>query len=128
MTDQKTGANTHRRIEISAFRRRVTIVSGEWQRDIINAHPAQTEEDEVSLNDTDSCAPIAPDSPEGQLIIVEAVRSLEQRLAPEIRAARRAGQDVTTLTGSNRNAFYLRLQSFYQLICARPPRFFRKEK
>lgn len=38
------------------------------------------------MNDSDSGEPVAPDSPEGQLILVEAVRSLERRLSPETRA------------------------------------------
>ena len=83
----------YRRIEVNAFRRRVTIVSGEWPREIIDPQPAQTD-DEVSLNDTDVCEPVAPDSPEGQLILVEAVRSLERRLSPEARATiRNASKD-----------------------------------
>jgi hypothetical protein len=76
----------YRRIEVNAFRRRVTILSGEWPREIFEAQAEQTD-DEVSLNDTDVCEPVAPDSPEGQLILVEAVRSLERRLLPETRAA-----------------------------------------
>ena len=75
----------YRRIEVNAFRRRVTIVSGEWPRDIIDAQLEQTD-DGVSLNDTDLCEPVEPDSHEGQLILVEAVRSLERRLSPEARA------------------------------------------
>lgn len=86
----------YRRIEVNAFRRRVTIVSGvsgEWPRDFIDAQPSQTD-DGVSLNDSDLCEPVAPDSPEGQLILVEAVRSLERRLSPEARATiRNASQD-----------------------------------
>lgn len=71
----------------------MTIVSGEWPREIIDPQPAQTD-DEVSLNDTDVCEPVAPDSPEGQLILVEAVRSLERRLSPEARATiRNASKD-----------------------------------
>ena len=77
---------TYRRIEVSAFRRHVTIVSGEWRRrDLFDAEPAQTE-DGVSLNDSDACEPVVPDSPEGQLIIIEAIRSLERWLSPEARA------------------------------------------
>jgi hypothetical protein len=82
--------NKYRRIEVNAFRRRVTVVSGEWRPgDLFEAHPAGTS-DEVSLNDTDSCAPVEPDSPEGQMILVEAVRSLERRLSPEARATIRS--------------------------------------
>jgi hypothetical protein len=76
----------YRRVEVNAYRRRVTVVSGEWPREIFEAQAEQTD-DEVSLNDTDVCDPVAPDSPEGQLILVEAVRSLERRLLPETRAA-----------------------------------------
>jgi len=75
----------YRRIEINAYRRRVTVVSGEWRPgDVFDAQPAET--DDVALKDTDSCESVAPDSPEGQLILVEAVRSLEQRLSPQTRA------------------------------------------
>jgi hypothetical protein len=75
----------YRRIEVNAYRRRVTVVSGEWPREIFEAQAEQTD-DEVSLNDTDVCEPVASDSPEGQLILIEAVRSLERRLSPEARA------------------------------------------
>lgn len=118
---------TYRRIEVSAFRRRVTVVSGEWPREGLDAPLAQTD-DEVSLNDTDVCEPVAPDSPEGQLILVEAVRSLEQRLSPDTRALICAGQNTLAPNGSDRNGFYLKLQSFYQSICPRALRFARKEK
>jgi len=117
----------YRRIEVNAFRRRVTIVSGEWPRHIIDAQLAQTE-DAVSLNDTDVCEPVEPDSPEGQQILVEAVRSLERRLSPETRATISVGQDFLTPGSSYRNRFGLKLQLFYQLICAAALRFSRKEK
>src|SRR2546429_3016112 len=78
--------NKYRRIEVNAYHRRVTVVSGEWRPgDVFDAQPARTDEG-VSLDDGDSCEPVEPDSPEGQLILVEAVRSLERRLSPEARA------------------------------------------
>ena len=116
----------YKRIEITAFRRRVTIVSGEWPRDI--GKQLGLPDDEVSLNDTDSCAPVTPDSPEGQLVIVEAVRSLERRLSPEARAALYEFPGTSTPQGTNRNGFHLKLQSFYQFICPKVLRFTRKEK
>jgi hypothetical protein len=71
---------------VNAYRRRVTVVSGEWRRgDMFDAQPAPTG-DEVSLNDSDDGEPIEPDSPEGQAILVEAVRTLKRRLSPEARA------------------------------------------
>jgi hypothetical protein len=81
----------YRRIEVNAFRRRVTIVSGD-PLEISEAQLAQTK-DEVSLNDTDECEPIEPNSPAGQLILVEAVRSLERQLSPEIRATIRTASN-----------------------------------
>jgi len=119
-----------RRIEINAFSRRVTIVSGvsgEWPRAIIHAEPTQTDGG-TSLNDPDSCEPVAPDSPEGQLLLVEAVRSLGQRLSPEARAQICSGQNILTPNGPNRNAFCLKLQSFYHFIWPETSRFARKEK
>ena len=86
--------NKYRRIEINAYRRRVTVVSGEWQAEPIDMGAAQTD-DALSLRDTDSSEPIEPDSPEGQMILVEAVRSLERRLSPEARATiRNASKDL----------------------------------
>ena len=118
----------YRRIEVNAYRRRVTVVSGEWRPgDVFDAQPARTDEI-VSLDDGDSCEPVEPDSPEGQLILVEAVRSLEHRLSPEGRALLCAGQDTLAPNGSNRNRFFLALRSFYQLIRPTALRFARKEK
>ena len=117
----------YRRIEVNAFRRRVTIVSGEWSRDLDFAQPTQTD-DGVSLNETDLCEPVEPDSPEGQLILVEAVRSLERRLSPGARAAIRADHNTPAPQRPKQNGFYLKLQSFYQLICPKALRFARKEK
>jgi len=76
----------YRRIEISAYQRRVTVVSGEWRPgEVFDAQPTQTD-DGVSLSNPDSCESIAPDSPEGQSILVEAVRTLQRRLSPQARA------------------------------------------
>ena len=117
----------YRRIEVNAFRRRVTVVSGEWPIvDIDNLQPAQTD-DGVSLNDSDSCEPVTPDSPEGQVILVEAVRSLERRLSPETRAAMYL-VPAATLQVSNRNRLRSRLHSLYQRTCSRALRFALKEK
>jgi hypothetical protein len=119
--------NKYRRIEVKAFRRRVTIVSGEWPRDFSIAKPMPFEDD-VSLDATNLCEPVEPDSPEGQVILVEAVRSLERRLSPEARATIRTGQNASATDRSNRNSFYLKLQLFYQLICSRVLRIVRREK
>ena len=67
----------YRRIEITAFRRRVTIVSG--------TSPADTADAEVWLNDADSSETIEPDSAEGQRILIEAVRLLEEKLSNQTR-------------------------------------------
>ena len=118
----------YRRIEVNAYHRRVTVVSGEWRPgDVIVAQPDRTDEG-VSLDDSDVCEPVEPDSPEGQLILVEAVRSLEQRLSPEARALICAGQNTSPPSGSRRNRFYLKLRSFYQSIRPRALRFARREK
>ena len=83
----------YRRIEVNAYHRRVTVVSGEWRTGDLT-QPAQTD-DEVSLNDNDLCESIEPDSPEGQQILIEAVRSLERRLSPEARATIRDTSKAT---------------------------------
>lgn len=114
--------NKYRRIEVKAFSRRVTIVSGEWPRGFSPAKPPHAEAD-VSLDNTNLCEPVEPDSPEGQLILVEAVRSLERRLSPQARATIRAGEH----NFANRN-LHLGLQSFYRLVWPKALRFSRKEK
>lgn len=63
----------YRRIEITAFRRRVTIVSGELTSDMQTA-------DEVCINDPESSEAIATESTEGQQILTEALRLLEKEL------------------------------------------------
>ena len=117
----------YRRIEVNAFRRRVTVISGEWPIvDIDDLQPSPADDD-ISLNDTDSCEPVAPDSPEGQVILVEAVRSLESRLTPETRTAM-CLVPAATLQNSNQNRLCTRLHSLYQRACFRALRFASKEK
>jgi hypothetical protein len=109
----------YRRIEVNAYRRRVTIVSGEWRAgDEFEAQPAEPV-DEVSLNDNDLCEPVEPNSPEGQLILVDAVRVLEKRLTPEARATISPGRRAL-LTNDL-------LRSIYNFI-PRALRFQRKKK
>jgi hypothetical protein len=105
----------YRRVEVNAYRRRVTIVSGvsgEWPRENFDVPTPETT-NEVSLDDTDACEPVEPDSPEGQLILVEAVRSLERRLTPEARATISDGQRKFVLNRSTLKRFYCKLRSFF---------------
>jgi hypothetical protein len=60
----------YRRIEITAFRRRITIVSGQ----------AMTANENVWLSDADSQETIEMGSDEGQRILLEAVRLLQEKL------------------------------------------------
>lgn len=106
----------YRQIEVTAFRRRVTIVSGGRLRDMGDAQTEQTD-DGVSLNDTDSCERVEPDSVEGQLILFEAVRSLEQRLSPEARAELRGTPEPAVAhTSRFRRSLYAKLRRLSQLI------------
>lgn len=63
----------YRRIEITAFQKRVTVVSGEWKVET-------SANDGGSDNDTGSRQTIEPESTEGQRILTEAVRMLEEDL------------------------------------------------
>ena len=67
----------YRRIEITAFRRRITIVSGAPTAD---NEDKQTGAD-VRLDDINSLEVIEPESVEGQEILIEAVRLLEEKLS-----------------------------------------------
>jgi len=115
----------YRRIEVNAYHRRVTVVSGEWRPDDLCGTQADQTDDGVSLDDSDAFEPVAPDSPEGQLILIEAVRTLEQRLTPETLATIRIGQESIA---SSRNVLLLKLQSFCRFIWPKAFRFVRKEK
>ena len=64
----------YRRIEITAFSRRITIVSGEQA-----AADAKSSK-EILLNDADSLEAIELKSAEGQRILSEALRLLEEKL------------------------------------------------
>jgi len=105
----------YRRVEINAFRRSVTIVSSEWPRYSLDVRPTETT-DEVSLNESDVREPVEPDSPEGQLILVEAVRSLERRLLPEALVTICGHRNASNPNDPNRNYFYLKLRSIYDFI------------
>lgn len=63
----------HRRIEITAFHRRVSVVSGN--------SPPDTSDADVWLDNADSSEAIKTDSAEGQEILIEAVRMLEEKLS-----------------------------------------------
>ena len=102
----------YRRVEINAYRRSVTIVSGELSRENFDVQPAETT-DELSLNDIDVCEPVAPDSPEGQLILVDAVRSLERRLLPQARATLCSSEDKLRSNRSTLKRFYYKLSPYF---------------
>jgi len=118
--------NKYRRIEVNAFRRKVTIVSGEWPTSSF-ANPPQPDES-VSLDDTNAYDLVEPASPEGQQILVEAVRSLERRLSPEALETIRSGRAAIIPCVDRRNSFQLWLQSLSQFFGPRTLRFARKEK
>jgi hypothetical protein len=117
----------YRRIEVKAFRQRVTSVLGEWPHDIGDS-PLTQSDDRISLNNSDLCEPVAPDSTEGQLILVEAVRSLARRLSPEARAMICTHQDILNPGSSEGVRFALKLRSFYQSVCRKALSLALKEK
>jgi hypothetical protein len=118
--------NKYRRIEVNAYRRRVTVISGELHpANSSDTQPSQTD-DEVSLNDSDLGQHVEPDSREGQLLLVEAVRSLQRRLSPEAMALIETGEK-TLDHNLKRNAFYLWRRSISEFI-PRAFRFVRREK
>lgn len=115
----------YRRIEVHAYRRRVTVVSGAWRPDeLFEPSPASTD-DTVALKDTGGDEPVEPDSPEGQMILAEAVRTLEQRLSPEARALILKDRSGAALTRSPNTSFHFKLQSIFQLIWSKAFRFAR---
>jgi hypothetical protein len=75
----ETTVKTYRRIEITAFRRRVAITSGEFKLDLSDdsSGPAV---DEVRLCDAEAGESIDIESTDGQMMLAEAVRLLQQKL------------------------------------------------
>lgn len=68
----------HRRVEITAFKRRVTIVSGEYAAFV-------DEDDNIRHREESPLETIAPESAEGRHLLTEAVSLLQERLAvPQI--------------------------------------------
>jgi hypothetical protein len=62
----------HRRIEITAFRRRTLTISG--------GSASETDEIDVQINNADSSDTLDTGSAEGRDILLEAIRLLEQRV------------------------------------------------
>jgi hypothetical protein len=83
---------------------------------------------EVWLNDAGSEEAIEISSPEGQLILGEAIRSLERRLSPDARSAMCSFPGPITLQASNRNRLCLKLYSLYRRTCFRAMRIALKRK
>lgn len=65
----------YRRIEITTFRRRITLITGE----------SKTMDKEICINNPDSSETIDSESAEGQRILNEAVRLLNDNLAEQRR-------------------------------------------
>ena len=64
----------HRRVEITAFKRRVTIVSGEYEA-------FADENDSIRTAEETPTETISPDSAEGRRLLSEAVSLLQERLS-----------------------------------------------
>ena len=74
---------TYRRIEITAFRRRVMISSGEFRLGLADESSAPAA-DEVRLCDADLGESIDLESVEGQQMLAETVRLLQQKLLTQV--------------------------------------------
>lgn len=85
----------HRRVEIIAFQKKVTIVSGEFHA--CNVDPAGSDQC-VAPEPVES---ISPDSEEGRRILADAVRLLSDRLIelPDIESIEGKDQEVTPVEG-----------------------------
>ncbi len=89
----------YRRIEVHADSGRLTIFSGEWQLAAFN-QLAQRSETELSTSH-EACDAVEPGSAEGQLIILELIRSLQLRLSPETLASIRSDLTAPQLTAAD---------------------------
>jgi len=84
----------HKSIEINAYHRKVTVVSGEWRPGDAVDQPQPTEQ--KTLDDADSCKPVEPDSPEGQLILLEAMRQTAIRAVRNNHAHKCTDRELST--------------------------------
>ena len=108
--------NKFRRIEVHAYRRRVTVVSGAWRPDELFEAQSPPTDDGVTFNESGACEPVAPDSAEGQLILIEAMRTLERRLTPETLAMVHSGPDSLAGTSlTERRPWYRSFRHFLRL-------------
>ena len=82
----------YRRIEITAFRRRILIVTGDPMAEAVAV--------DVSVNNADSQATIDISSDDGQEILIEAVRLLEERISKHARQETEPPNSLT-LNASN---------------------------
>ncbi|MFL6468121.1 MAG: hypothetical protein ACJ72Z_09220 [Pyrinomonadaceae bacterium] len=73
----------YRRIEITAFQRRVQIITGDSpiSRSYAEVRGAEGSERDIRINDTSNNEMIELSSAEGRRILTEAVTLLQQRLA-----------------------------------------------
>jgi hypothetical protein len=83
--------NKYRRVEVQTFSHRVSIVSGEWSPTDLEGSEVDTA---IEMRDRGLGNAVMADSPEGQEILIDAVRSLERRLSPEARARIRDGNQA----------------------------------
>jgi hypothetical protein len=123
---KETNVRKYKRIEITAFRRRVTVnsVNGELNNSC-DREPRIAES--VWLNDADSGDQIPFQSEEGQMIIADAVRSLERRLTLETRAALSMPATLVQQP-ARRTRIFFRLQSIFHFACPNALPLTRKEK
>jgi hypothetical protein len=119
---------TYRRIEITAFRRRRTVTSGGSSPDGSGAQQAPPVEEGVWLNDADTGEAIEVASDEGQIILTDAVRSLERRLSAGARSAMCVAADNPAPRLSPPNSLSLKLRSLGHFIYTKALRLVWKEK
>ena len=85
----------HRRIEITAFQRKVTIVSGEFE-----AYTGDTSEGGSRASEN-SLETVPPESAEGRRILADAVRLLEDKLID--RSVGQARNDIGDIRQKDRD-------------------------
>jgi hypothetical protein len=120
---------TYRRIEITAFHRRVAITSGEFKLDLTGEQSGPAA-DEVRLRDADTGKSIDLESVDGQMMLAEAVRLLQQKLTtqkPEVYPCQRVA--LTRWQRFRKSRFYKKLGALGRFISRlQTRRFTRKEK
>ena len=107
---------TYRRVEITAFSRRVVISSGEFKLNT-SGEPSAPVAGEIQLRDADAGEAIDLESVDGQILLADAVRLLQQQQSNQTSVlSPRSNSTLTRWQRLRRGRLYNTISSLGRLI------------